>query len=205
MMLLVVAFTLFPFAMQIVLCPGIHPPDCTDGFLAGMGWIDASDRPTPLTWRLYPATDPPYSPLHVLKFLQRSGVDHQETLLFVGFSAGVVGAIGAARWWQQQRGTVAALIALDGWGVPLVGDFAIHRVSPDRFTHWNWGWPSPDSFYADPGVEHLTLWRSPQTVQGWQINAQNEKIGARITVASFITDLVERYEQLQTIETERGV
>jgi hypothetical protein len=181
--------------MQILLCPGIHPPALTDSFIAGLNWVD--DRP------LYrcPATDPAYSPLHGLQFLQRCGINRHDPLILIGFSAGVVGAIGAARQWQQQGGTVTALIALDGWGVPLVGDFAIHRISHDRFTHWNFGWPTPDSFYADPGVEHLTLWRSPQTVQGWPIGPQAEKIGSRQTVASFITELINRYEPLPTAET----
>ncbi len=190
--------------MQIVLCPGIHPPDLTDGFLAGMGWAEVGDRPAGFTLHICPATDPAYSPLHVLQFLQRSGLDRQAPLLLIGFSAGVVGAIGAARLWQQQGGTVAALIALDGWGVPLIGDFAIHRISHDRFTHWNFGWPTPASFYADPGVEHLTLWRSPQTVSGWQTGSRNEKIGTQCTVASCITELVQRYEPSQTSETGKG-
>ena len=179
--------------MQIVICPGIHPPDLTDRFLAGLGWADPRARPAELTLCLYPPTAPAYSPLHVLQFLQQLGCDRATPLLFISFSAGVVGAIGAARLWQKQGGSVRALMALDGWGVPLIGDFAIHRVSHDRFTHWNFGWPTPNSFYADPGVEHLALWRSPQTVLGWQINAQNEKIGERITVASYITELINRY------------
>ncbi|NJK53546.1 MAG: hypothetical protein HC936_13370 [Leptolyngbyaceae cyanobacterium SU_3_3] len=57
---------------------------------------------------------------------------------------------------------------MDGWGVPLGGDFPIYRVSHDRFTHWSSAWwvAGLDSFYADPAVAHLDLWRSPQTVQG---------------------------------------
>ena len=183
--------------MQIVVCPGLHPPGLTADFLAGMSWGDRD-------LAVCPPTDPPYSPLHVLKFLRRSGVDRDAALLVVGFSAGVVGAIGAARLWQQQGGRVLALIALDGWGVPLVGDFAMHRVSHDRWTHGNFGWHNPHSFYADPGVEHLTLWRSPQTVTGWHINALGEKVGAMSTVASFITDLATHYELGLTRETELG-
>lgn len=91
-------------------------------------------------------------------------------LVFVAFSAGVVGAIAAARLWQAQGGSVKALIALDGWGVPLYGKFPIHRLSHDYFTHWSSALLGSgcDNFYADPAVEHLDLWRSPQQTQGWQ-------------------------------------
>ena len=27
-----------------------------------------------------------------------------------------------------------------------------------------------NNFYADPAVEHLEMWRSPQTVQGWWVD-----------------------------------
>ena len=55
-----------------------------------------------------------------------------------------------------------ALIAFDGWGVPLVGNFPIYRISHDQFTHWSSELlgKGDKSFYADPPVEHLDLWRS---------------------------------------------
>ncbi|MCY7323349.1 MAG: hypothetical protein LH660_16470, partial [Phormidesmis sp. CAN_BIN36] len=138
---------------------------------------------------------PAYSPLHVLEFL--SATEATTPLVFIAFSAGVVAAIGAARLWQKQGGTVRALIALDGWGVPLAGDFAIHRVSRDRFTSWSsalLGGGDSDSFYADPAVDHLTLWRSPQTVQGYEMTANRQPHQIYTTAASFITALLQRYE-----------
>ncbi|MCU0568633.1 MAG: hypothetical protein MUF49_18805 [Oculatellaceae cyanobacterium Prado106] len=94
---------------------------------------------------------------------------HQVPLFFVGFSAGVVGAIGAARLWHQWGGQVQGLAAFDGWGVPLWGDFPIYRISHDAFTHWSSALlgAGQASFYAEPPVSHLALWRSPETVQGW--------------------------------------
>jgi len=91
-------------------------------------------------------------------------------LVFLGFSAGVVGAIGAAHLWQWLGGTVKAFIALDGWGVPLYGNFPIHRISHDYSTHWSSALlgAGNEGFYADPPLPHLELWRSPHTTQGWQ-------------------------------------
>ena len=138
---------------------------------------------------------PAYSPLHVLEFL--STTEAATPLVFIAFSAGVVAAIGAARLWQKQGGTVKALIALDGWGVPLAGDFAIHRVSHDLLTSWSsalLGGGDSDSFYADPAVDHLTLWRSPQTVLGYGVTASLQPRQTYLTAASFITALLQRYE-----------
>jgi hypothetical protein len=89
--------------------------------------------------------------LAVWSFLQ-TAADPQEPLLLIGFSAGVVGAIAAANLWQGQGRRVAAVIAVDGWGVPQVGDFPLHRVSHDYFTHWSSAvlGAGADSFYADP-------------------------------------------------------
>lgn len=150
-------------AMSVIVCPGMHPPQLTHAFLRALG------HSCPL---VFPAESAPaYSPLHLLEFiadkLNRCSQEDQ-ALLFIAFSAGTVGAVGAARRWQRQGGQVKALIAIDGWGVPLWGDFPIHRISHDAFTHWSsigLG-NSQDSFYAEPSVAHLDLWRSPQTTQG---------------------------------------
>ncbi|MGK7887893.1 MAG: hypothetical protein AB4042_01065 [Leptolyngbyaceae cyanobacterium] len=119
---------------------------------------------------------PAYSPHHLWSFLQRclaEDRDHHPLpphpgLLFIGFSAGVIGSIGAARQWQSQGRKVKACIALDGWGVPLFGAFPIHRISHDQWTHYSSHLlgGSGVSFVANPGVEHLDLWRSPHTTVG---------------------------------------
>ncbi len=174
--------------MTIVICPGIHRSHLTQHFIADLQW---SHQPL-----IFPAeATPVYSPRHVLKFL--SDANLTEPLLLVAFSAGVVGAIGAAHLWQNQGGSIKALIAVDGWGVPLSGNFPIHRMSHDHFTAWSSALldeNSSDSFYADPAVEHLTLWRSPQTVHGHWISANKERSPISTTAASFITALLQRYE-----------
>jgi hypothetical protein len=135
----------------------------------------------------------------------RDRLSLEEPTIWLAFSAGVVGAIGAAWGWQLASGKVLAFIALDGWGVPLFGNFPIHRLSHDRFTHWSSALlgAGADSFYADPAVEHLDLWRSPSTAWGWHISSD---IGrslkpTRIAAAVFITQLLHDYVPKQPTKT----
>jgi hypothetical protein len=188
--------------MKVVICPGAHAVQTTAAFLAEMG-----DRlPDPI---VYPADRyPPYSPQHLLDFLYKTlptfGIAStdlfQVPLIWIGFSAGVVGAIGAARQWQRLGGKVVAFVAIDGWGVPLYGDFPIYRISHDAFTHWSSAilGASEDSFYADPPVAHLELWRSPQTVQGWWMKSGG---GDRIptTAAQFLLTWLDYHAELNGV------
>jgi len=187
---------------MLIICPGVHEPALTHRFLAGLQadctGRDLQNQRTAGTvgkstpFRLFPAQVlPPYSPFHVLQFLQQHcALD--VPLILIGFSAGGVGAMGAAWSWQQQGGRVKALILADGWGVPVLGDFPVHRLSHDSFTHWSSAWlgAGETSFYAEPAVEHLDLWRSPQTAWGWCV-AENQR--RRSTAAEFIQSLLSRY------------
>ena len=188
--------------MRLVICPGIHDPKLTDRFLEGLSevWGDAEPRQNTQTSypvKIFPAhKHPPFSALDIFHFLccqELAG----ESLVFVSFSAGVVGAIGAAWMWQQIGCKVAAFIALDGWGVPLGGTFPIHRISHDSFTHWSSAilGSGGDGFYADPPVEHLDLWREPQTVKGWQISQIADRIETTkpATAATFLVHLLKQY------------
>ena len=188
--------------MRLVICPGIHDPKLTDRFLAGLSevWereVDRSNSPIVDRPKIFPAhKHPPFSALDILHFLCSQELAG-ESLVFVSFSAGVVGAIGAAWMWQQIGGKVGAFFALDGWGVPLGGNFPIHRISHDRFTHWSSAilGGGGDSFYADGSVAHLDLWRSPQTAKGWQIRQTADGIEtvAPTTAATFLVHLLKRY------------
>ncbi|MBC6420037.1 MAG: hypothetical protein GDA44_15365 [Prochloron sp. SP5CPC1] len=121
--------------MVVVLCPGIHSPQLSQGFLASLAQSQTQDLFN--NWLVFPATEyPPYSPLAVLTFLKKN-VTLENEVLFISFSAGVVGAMGAALLWQMQGGKVKAFIAIDGWGMALWGNFPIYRVSHDYFTHWS--------------------------------------------------------------------
>jgi hypothetical protein len=192
--------------MTVVICPGIHDPKITDSFLAGLRAAKTAqvssppfgpDHPelslgkSPKTLVFPSQESPAYSAIHILEFLRRHcSID--SPLLLVCFSAGVAGSMGAALGWQQFGGKIRALLALDGWGVPLYGDFPIHRLSHDQFTDWSSKLlgEGRDSFYADPSVEHLALWRSPQNTQGWWLDKHHKQ---KTTAALFINLLLERY------------
>lgn len=187
--------------MSIIICPGIHASEITEGFLAGLASLsNGSKFNYSGNILIFPTPDySSLSTLHIVKFLgERLGSPPvTPPLIFISFSAGVVGAIGAAWIWELLGGKVKAFIALDGWGVPLFGNFPIHRLSHDFFTYWSSAClgSGEDSFYADPGVEHLELWRSPQTIQGWWIQSPVGKSQVRtyLTAAQFLTMLLERY------------
>ncbi|MDY7012127.1 MAG: hypothetical protein SVX43_00785 [Cyanobacteriota bacterium] len=169
-----------------LICPGFHASELTDSFVRGV--TIAPDRCLVFPIEYYP----PYLSQNILNFLNNS-VLTTTPLVFFAFSAGVVGAIAAAREWQARSGRVRALIALDGWGVPLWGNFPIHRLSHDRFTHWSSRClgGGEESFYADPGVEHLALWRSPGTACGWREWGMG--LRSRCSAAEFIDELWQRY------------
>ncbi|NES97184.1 MAG: hypothetical protein F6K32_18500 [Desertifilum sp. SIO1I2] len=184
--------------LTLVICPGIHDPLLTQQFVEG---LQLGEMPG-LKVVTFPASGiGAISSADISQFLWRQVGDpwRSSELLFISFSAGVVGAIGAAWAWQGFGGKVKALIAIDGWGVPLVGFFPIHRVSHDYFTHWSSALlgAGSDSFYADPGVEHLTLWRSPQTVFGWQQTGGSQKI--RTTASEFLKQAIARYESSSSV------
>jgi hypothetical protein len=149
---------------------------------------------------------PAYSGWHILQFLQahyrEGGLASKDEVLLIGFSAGVVGAAGAAVLWQAVGGRVKSLIAIDGWGVPLWGNFPIYRISHDAFTHWSSALlgAGEESFYAEPPVAHLELWRSPQRAQGWHVvklsHPAAQESHTPTTAAHFIQQLLRRHQEL---------
>ncbi len=194
--------------MKAIVCPGIHDSKLTESFveqLLSQLEKKAASHCQSENILIFPGRDRPvYSPLHVWQFVRDNldGSDgpreERSPLIFIGFSAGVVGAIGAARQWQRSGGCVAAFFALDGWGVPLYGDFPIYRLSHDYFTHWSsalLGGGIGDSFYAEPEVEHLDLWREPQTVRGWWNRPSGEGLPSQTptTAVLFLATLIERH------------
>jgi hypothetical protein len=188
--------------VPIILCPGIHDPALTADFWSAIESVTLPNTllPNPLLSTLpapYIVPDAQYwgfSPAHILQFLHQN-VSITQPLVIIGFSAGVVGMAGAAWAWQQQGGTLRALIALDGWGVPLYGSFPIYRLSHDAFTHWSSQalGMGQDAFYADPGVAHLDLWRSPQVAWGWWgIDSTPQWVNAAIVVRHLLSRHCER-------------
>jgi hypothetical protein len=186
---------------SVIICPGIHDPQLTQDFLAGLYRNENGNLPSRWAEKvlIFPTQDyPAYSSIHILEFLQHRTGLVKKPVIFVSFSAGVPGAIGAAWGWQLWGATVKAFIAIDGWGVPLYGDFPIHRLSHDYFTHWSSALlgSGQDSFYADPAIEHLDLWRSPDLCQGWWVRTATfgtPEHRTFTTAAQFITQLLHRY------------
>jgi len=177
--------------MSVIICPGIHDPDLTQEFLKGLEWQGAD-------FLIFPVEEyPAYSAIDILHFLRSRRLPELPVVL-ISFSAGAVGAIGACWGWQMLGGRVKAFIALDAWGVPLWGNFPIYRLSHDYFTHWSSALlgAGVESFYADPPVEHLDLWRSPTTAQGWWVRTESEGNGEQrspVTAAVFLRHLLQRY------------
>lgn len=192
--------------MGIVICPGIHDQALTQQFIQRLVEAASETNLRPESLLVFPTERyPAYSGLHILRFLHEQLSRHDpdqtidEPLVFIGFSAGVVGAMGAALGWRTMGGTVKAMLAIDGWGVPLVGNFPIHRLSHDAFTHWSSALlgAGEDSFYADPAVAHLEFWRSPQAANGWWLVPDQPKPPVAMSAASFLTALLRRYGELR--------
>ncbi|MDJ0659666.1 MAG: hypothetical protein QNJ42_09255 [Crocosphaera sp.] len=155
-----------------VICPGFHDQSLTDCFVQTIN----NYCPDLSNLLIFPTEQyHPYSGVHLLHYLQEKCKQKVQKLMFIAFSAGVVAAVTAAWQWQQQGGTIKGLIAFDGWGVPLWADFPTYRVSHDEFTHYSSAILGKGnlSFYADPAVDHLDLWRSPDRVRGWMIDTRN--------------------------------
>jgi hypothetical protein len=204
--------------ISIIICPGIHEPDLTESFKVGLldmvsnGAIPAvssANAPNYANILIYPGKDVlVLSALHILEFLrERLSNSLESPIIFISFSAGVVGAIGAAHLWQLLGGSVKAFIAIDGWGVPLQGNFPIHRMSHDYFTHWSSCLLGcgQNNFYAQPAVDHLSMWRcltksrSPSTsqaVKGWWVDSSIEIYPPKgyLTADEFLLMLLKRYE-----------
>jgi hypothetical protein len=112
------------FSCQIIICPGIHNPKFTQEFLQGLQRCATGNLANKLNQEvlILPNRDyPSYCAIQILADLQRYLNSGKTPIIFIAFSAGVVGAIGAAWGWQILGGEVKGFIALDGWGVPLSG------------------------------------------------------------------------------------
>ncbi|MDJ0796247.1 MAG: hypothetical protein QNJ51_05325 [Calothrix sp. MO_167.B12] len=163
--------------MSVIICPGIHQPELTENFVSNClePITDKLGELSSVNILVYPGKGVVnLSGVHLFKFLCDSLGNRRTTpVVFISFSAGVVGAIVAAMSWHILGGKIKAFIAIDGWGVPLWGDFPIHRISHDYFTHWSSKMlgSGHNNFYAEPAVEHLQMWREPQSVQGWWVDS----------------------------------
>ncbi len=173
-------------APKLVICPGFHDAYLTVQFLQALGWRDRA-----LWW-----TD--LSPLDGAGLCERvAATEPAASAIFVGFSAGVIGAGIAALLWQARGNRVAAVVALDGWGVPLPSDccYPVYRLSHDCFTHLSSGWGESGCgrFYCDPPIAHMDLWRSPQQALGWQELRPGWR--TRESAATYLQAILQRSEE----------
>lgn len=188
--------------MNVFICPGIHSTELTRSFLEGWESLLSANLNLNISenLRIFPAESyKNLSAFHILRFLQECYGKPQTALplVCISFSAGNVGTIGAAWGWQMLGGRVQAVIAIDGWGVPLVGNFPIHLLSHDRLTHdTSLSWHQDESFYADPAVDHLEIWRSPAQVSGWVVNGEAKMRSRYLSAAEFIHRLLKRYQEI---------
>ncbi|MGB5631633.1 MAG: hypothetical protein WBM86_02480 [Waterburya sp.] len=172
--------------MLIIIIPGIHSPQSTDRFIEGI-----QDRINQ-NYLIMPTEEYlPYSAISISQWLNQQQLAKTEPLAFITFSAGVVGGIGTAIAWQLQGGKVPSFIAIDGWGMPLVANFPIYRVSHDHFTHWSSAilGAAAKGFYADPAVEHLELWRSPENCWGWR--TMSHGLQTRCLLTDYLKDILD--------------
>lgn len=164
--------------MKVIICPGVHETQLTESFLNSIFRIEQSEKLQAIAdYEVFPTLKyPAYSPVDLYRWLTASEVLTDE-LLFICFSAGVVGGFGAATTLQLQGVTIKAFVAIDGWGVPLFADFPIHRLSHDYFTHWSSAFlgAGNNNFYCDPPVDHLTLWETPEICQGWIVSEDRDR------------------------------
>ncbi len=171
--------------MNVIICPGIHAPELTDGFIASLS--------IEYNCLVFPANQyPAYSSWHIYHWLQQQNLVSQD-LIFITFSAGVVGGLGAAIALQLLGFKIAAFIAIDGWGVPLLPIFPLYRLSHDYFTHWSSAilGAGNESFYAEPDKSHLEIWCSPETCWGWRV-LRNEDAVLRCSARDYLQSLLDK-------------
>ncbi|MEM7066344.1 MAG: hypothetical protein AAF572_24645 [Cyanobacteria bacterium P01_B01_bin.77] len=174
--------------MQLLICPGYHSPDLTHSFLQSLLGVI-----TPQQLWILPIGASPGALLWLLTSPQRPRLSME--LQIVAFSAGVVAAYPLLLAWQAIGGR-GRMIAVDGWGMPLMGDLAIYRISHDRWTHCTTYFPRPVEskgyFYSHPAVDHLSIWQSPRLSEGF--GAIGTKVGS-MTALEFICAVLMHSEE----------
>ncbi|EKV02213.1 hypothetical protein Lepto7375DRAFT_4434 [Leptolyngbya sp. PCC 7375] len=170
--------------MQLLICSGYHSSDLTYDFLQSLLRVITPERLWVMPIWAAPGTLP--------WLLNSPQAPRRDRLLqVIAFSAGVVAAYPMLMTWTKMGGS-SRLIAIDGWGMPLLGDLEIYRMSHDHWTHRTTYFPaaieSQGYFYSDPAVEHLTLWHSPDSTTGiGAINARSQPMTALEFICSVLS------------------
>ncbi|MEM1367193.1 MAG: hypothetical protein AAGG02_04090 [Cyanobacteria bacterium P01_H01_bin.15] len=156
----------------VLVCPGIHPRNLTVDFLKSLNSVGL---PT-ADWLVFPAERlAPYDGFAIANFLeqQMSFPERAPSITILSYSAGVVGALIAARMWQRRGGQIRQFFAWDGWGAPVTDDFPSFRISHDNFTHRTSCLLGSGcaQFWAEPGVSHHQVWQAPAQIFGYSSTA----------------------------------
>lgn len=157
--------------LPVVILAGFHSPALTEKMLDS---LPSFTRPSIIA--AFPAApSAAYQWLQTNVSIPSGDEPPAPPIVAIGFSAGVVGLARALALWQQQGGNVGRFIAVDGWGVPIMG-LPVTRMSHDRFTHLS---TLPlgaggRNFYADPAVSHLKIWGEPEAVQGLAVTSSRD-------------------------------
>lgn len=181
---------------KLVICGGIHPLNWTNSFLKNINFESLNIKKEDILI-IDNNLSSAYDGKNIYQNLVNNyGQKYQTPLIFIGFSAGVVGALIASRLWQRYGGKILALIAVDGWGVPLIADFPIYTLSHDYFTHLTLIKfdHQIDSFYSYPSVSHEQIWRSPSETKGYWQKSNGIKILSNAT--TIIKFFLEKYQQM---------
>jgi hypothetical protein len=176
----------------VILCPGLRGAEDAPGFWQAIQAHRSSNENAQPSVIILPRDCPVYSPKHVYHSIEPDLKAGLQRWIWIAYSAGVVGALGAARRWHEQF-PVHAFIALDGWGVPLAAPFPVYHLSHDWLTHLGVTFTNrlAGTFYAEPAVSHLELWRSPQMVTGWESYTQGDRHFT--TAAAFVAQLIDSF------------
>ncbi len=181
--------------MTLILCPGIHPPAWTTAFWAHLGPVCPPGYGDCLIFRT--SSQAQWSPYALRQFCTAQSI--APPIILLAYSAGCVAATGMAHDWAQRGQTVAALIAIDGWGVPTVGPWPTYRLSHDAFTHTTslWLGAGRGNFYASPSVAHAAMWCSPHQVVGYAVPGQGQPMSPPqpMTALRFLVNALEQVLQ----------
>ncbi len=178
----------------VIICPGFHKAQLTEQFVRSV--FSSPDSSLSSGFRPLVVEAVCADPLAVFNWMTqtlRSPDQKTQPVVAIGFSGGVVGIVGALLLWQQQGGRVKKLIAIDGWGMPLM-DLPACRLSHDYFTHWS-SLPlgaGKVNFYADPPVDHLQMWGDPDRVKGQVTKSWQRQNDQPVTAAEFIRQMLDQ-------------
>lgn len=193
--------------LKLEVFSGFHDPDLDPKFLAAFLtlWENMTSQNAPeLDIALYGTGDDCQPSI-----VHPSGINHAgnpvSPSIFLGFSAGCLRAAFRANDHHRKQMPVIGLIALDGWGIPLMNrQIPSYRWSHDTFTHISSAiLGGQGRFFADPPVPHLFLWDRPELVRGWY--SPNPEMAMEMNAAQGLVLTIESLAAAFFAKSETGL